>query len=76
MSVTREGVTNRQAQTERELGKLALERVQLTQRIVELDSSIFALQMAMQANTSTLKELDTDEAIENAKKAEAAAKPA
>ena len=72
MSVTRDGVSQRQAGIEQELGKLALERVQLTHRIEELDQSIFALQMAMQANTYALRDLDTDEAIQKAKEDEAA----
>ena len=67
MTVAKQGLTARQAQTEQELGKMAVECVRLTQRIEELDRSIFAMQVAMQANSYALKDLDTDEAIEKAK---------
>lgn len=67
MGLTKEGLTNRQAQTEQQLGKLALERVQLAHRIEELDKNIFAMQVVVQANSLALKDLDTEAAIEAAK---------
>ena len=72
MGVAKDGLRGRQAQTEQELGKLALERVRLTRRIEELDRSIFAMQVVIQANSLALKELDADETIRNAKEFEAA----
>ena len=67
MSLTKDNVTKRQAQTEQEMGKVALERVRLTQRIEELDKILMAMQAVAQANTFTLKDLDTEAAIEAAK---------
>ena len=74
MSVAKEGLAKRQAQSEQELGKLALERVKLTQRLEELDKTLFTLQVVIHANGLTLKELDADEAIEKAKAEAEAAK--
>ena len=67
MGVAKAGLIARKAQAEQVLLKLALERIQAANRIEELDHGIQMGQLAIQVTDAALRDVEADEAIENAK---------
>jgi hypothetical protein len=63
----KEVVINRQSQYTVQIGKLAFERLQLMRRVDEIDTLIPQLEGAQTENTQSLKDIQTQEAIDKAK---------
>lgn len=72
MKVVSDGLALRQSMIERELGNLALEKVELLQRLDAIDKRLLALRSLHQANDLVLKDIKVDAEVEVAKEAEAA----
>ncbi|MDD5081769.1 MAG: hypothetical protein PHU08_00205 [Dehalococcoidales bacterium] len=71
----KDSVSTRQSQYTVQIGKLAYERLQLMRRVDEIDKLISQLEGAQSENTQSLKDIQTQEAIDKAQK-EAAEKKA
>ena len=67
-TVTASGVEKRDAQFRARLGVLSYEHYQLAARQREIEADIVQLQAAIEANAQTRKDLETDAAIDAAKK--------
>ena len=67
-NVVETGVTRRDAQFRARLGVLSYEHYRLAARQKEIEAEISQLEAAIEANAQTKKDLETDAAIEAAKK--------
>ena len=67
-TVTASGVEKRDAQFRARLGVLAYEHYQLTARQKEIEAEIGQLEAAVEVNAQTRKDLETEAAIDAAKK--------
>ena len=65
--VAKEQIKNRKDQYQREVEKLALERLKLTRRIEEIDKAVAQYETAIQVGDLALRDLDTEAAIAAAK---------
>ena len=65
-----EQIAKRKTGYQREIEKLALERLQLSRRIEEIDKLMGQYDAAIQVSDAALRDLDTEAAIDAAKETE------
>lgn len=70
MSIVKDGLDKRQAEYERRMGALALERLRLSKRIAEIDKDIAMYESAVQAGSLMAKDIEAEAVIASAKLAE------
>ena len=63
----KDSVSTRQSKYAVQMGKLAYERLQLLRRMEEIDKLLSQLEGAQAENVQTLKDINTQEAIDKAK---------